>query len=111
MWGAAFTDHPAGRDPWFSWLALGEGVDRMASTLTEVMDQRERILVVDDAARWIPGPRTPAVLWWPTASVLSRHRALRDRIVADGARLGVYLHPSCPAATNSDTLELVPVSE
>ena len=96
LWGAAIEDHPITYHPWFSWMAVGErGVARMATALSELMDQRERILGAAEADRWRVTLDKPAMVWWPTVGALARHPGLRQRIETHGARLGVYLHPFC----------------
>lgn len=96
IWGAAITAHPAEWHPGLAWLALGElSTQRMANTLYDILDQRQRLLAHDGLDAWQVSPRAPAVVWWPTKGVLTLQADLVARIKADGGRLGVYLHPYC----------------
>ena len=84
-------------------MALGEiGAARAAKTLTELMDQRERLLRAGES--WRPTARNVALVWWPTVGVMRRHWSLVERIKADGARLGVYLHPHCQELADLEVL-------
>jgi hypothetical protein len=96
LWGAALVGHPGEYgEHTFSYFAVGRlGVDRMAATLAELMDQRARLLAKEGPECWVVSARAPAVLWWPTPGVRARHGELAGRITADGARLAVYLYPT-----------------
>jgi hypothetical protein len=94
LWGAGLVRHLGEGDNTFSYFAMGGvAVDRMATTLGELMDQRGRLLAREGPDCWVTSPRAPAVIWWPTPGAKARHGELAARIINGGARLGVYLYP------------------